>query len=155
MTRPAGLPSAAPPGRRVTFAVRGALVLMAVLFTAGVVYVLATTPPTPDSFYPKCTLYQATGIHCPGCGAGRAAHAALNGRLAQAFAYNPVAVVLLPVVGVVILLQLGRWLTGRKPPRAFVLDGRWIMLLAVVLILFMVLRNVPVYPFTLLAPHEL
>jgi hypothetical protein len=155
MTRPAGLPPAAPPDRRLKLVDRGALALLTVLFAAGVVNVLATTPPTPDSFYPKCMLYQATGIHCPGCGAGRAAHAALNGRFAQAFAYNPVAVALLPVVGVVVLVQLGRWMTGRPASRTVVLGGRWIMLLAVVLILFMVLRNIPVEPFTLLAPHEL
>ncbi|QDU21524.1 DUF2752 domain-containing protein [Urbifossiella limnaea] len=147
--------TAPPPDRRTRTAVRGALVGIAVLALGGVVSLIATTPPTPDSFYPKCTLYQATGLHCPGCGAGRAAHAALNGRVAQAFAYNPVAVLLLPVVVVVALVQTVQWARGRPTRTRIIVSGRWIMALAVALIVFMLLRNLPWYPFTLLAPHDL
>ncbi len=143
------------PNRRTRVAVRGALAAMAVLAAGGVVFLLATTPPTPDSFYPKCMMYQATGLHCPGCGTGRSAHAALNGRLAQAFAFNPFAVVLLPVVAGVVLYRLGRWALGRPAGNDLWIDGRWIWLLAVALLVFTVLRNIPVEPLTLLAPHEL
>lgn len=136
------------PQPRQRLAVRGGLLLMALAAVSGLTYLLATTPPTPDSFYPKCTMYQATGIHCPGCGTGRAVHAALNGRVRQAFAYNPVAVVLLPAVAVAVLASLAG--VNRNP-----LNGRWILLLAVVLIVFTVLRNLPFYPLTLLAPHDL
>jgi hypothetical protein len=128
---------------------------MAALALAGAVYFIAATPPTPDSLYPKCTLYQATGLHCPGCGAGRAAHAALNGRFAQAFAYNPIAVVLLPAVAVVVLVRVARWALGRPPRDGYLLSGRTILVLAAGLLLFMVLRNIPAEPFTLLAPHEI
>jgi hypothetical protein len=130
-------------------------VAIAALALAGAVYVITVTPPTPDSFYPKCTLYQATGLHCPGCGAGRAAHSALNGQFVQALAYNPVAVVLLPAVAVVVLVRIARWALGRPPRNGYLLSGRTILVLAVGLLLFMLLRNIPAEPFTLLAPHEL
>jgi hypothetical protein len=154
MTTPASR-TAPSPDRRTRTAVRGVLAAMAVLALGGVVYVLATTPPTPDSFYPKCMMYQATGLHCPGCGTGRATHAALNGRFLQAFAFNPFAVVLLPAVAVAVLVSLARWVTGRLGRSGFLVGGRWVLLLAVALVLFTVLRNIPVEPFTLLAPHEL
>lgn len=150
MTTPAPTPD-----RRTRTVVRGVLGAMAVLALGGVVYLLATTPPTPDSFYPKCMMYQTTGLHCPGCGTGRAAHAALNGRLVQALAFNPFAVVLLPLVIGVVLVRLGRWSRGRTVGNDLWIDGRWIWLLAVALIVFTVLRNIPAEPFTLLAPHEL
>lgn len=145
-----------PPGRRAASrTVRGPLVAMAVLALGGGAYLVAVTPPTPDSLYPKCVMYQATGLHCPGCGSGRAAHAALNGRVLQALAYNPFAVVLLPSLAVAGLVSFARWMTGRPGRSEYLISARWILTLAVVLVLFTVLRNIPVKPFSLLAPHEL
>src|SRR5689334_25389377 len=40
------------------------------------------------AFYPQCVFKQATGLDCPGCGATRAMHALLHGRVGEAFRYN-------------------------------------------------------------------
>lgn len=140
---------------RVCIAVRATLLGFTLLGGGFVAYLIASHPPRPDSLYPKCMLHQLTGLHCPGCGTGRAAHAALNGRLVQALAFNPVAVVLLPVVAGVVLYRAGRWALGRPVGNDLWVDSRWVWLLAGSLLVFAVLRNVPVEPFTLLAPHEL
>jgi len=145
------------PGRR--FLVRGAILAAVGLLAAGGLYVLAVEPPGEASYYPRCQFHQLTGLHCPGCGMTRAAHAALNGQFSQALAYNLLAPVFLPVVAVSILWSLWSWAWGgtdRRPTRR---PGRWTKwtpwVFFGVLLTFWVLRNLPVYPFTLLAPHEL
>jgi hypothetical protein len=122
------------------------------------VYILATVPPTDATPYPKCMLHQTTGLHCPGCGLTRSVHAALNGRFEQAFAYNALAVVILPYLGVSLVRSLWSWLWGTplRPSRLPAGVRKWMPLtIGVVMCLFWVLRNIPVYPFTLLAPHEI
>src|SRR5580704_8057393 len=83
---------------RHSLAVRVVLLLLAAAGVAGGVYVLAVVPPTDDSYYPRCQFHSLTGLQCPGCGITRALNAALNGRIAQALAYNPLAFIIIPVV---------------------------------------------------------
>ena len=143
-----------PSWSRRTILVRGGVAAVAVLLGGAALYLLANNPPTDDSYYPKCLSYQLTSIHCPGCGATRAVHALLNFNVLQALAYNPVLIALLPF-GV---FALGRtfWhrARGTTPGRlpGFVWFPR---IVAIVFIVFWILRNIPVYPFELLAPHEL
>ncbi len=138
--------------RRVRIGILAILALLAV----GVGFVVALYPPDDSSFYPKCQLHSLTGLHCPGCGLTRSVHAYLNGRFLQGLAYNPISWIVLPVLAMAVLRSLGSWAwggTSRKPrlrlPRWF----PWVI--AGALILFAILRNIPVYPLTLLAPHEL
>lgn len=39
-------------------------------------------------WFPKCKLYQFTGLKCPICGAQRAVHQFLHGNILAAFQYN-------------------------------------------------------------------
>jgi hypothetical protein len=143
-----------PLNRRQRVLVRVALAAGAVLLLAGGAFVLATVPPTAASFYPKCVSHQLLGIHCPGCGLTRAAHSLLNGRLAQAFAYNPLLVLLSPYLLFALVRSVWFWLWGTEPRRS-IFPARYTWVLLVVFVGYWVLRNVPVYPFTLLAPHEI
>ena len=75
----------------------------------------------------------------------------MHGQFGPAFAQNPLAMVLLPVV----VFCLARQLLSRAPllsPRA---AYRWNAGLLTVVLLFAVLRNIPVTPFSYLAPHSL
>jgi Protein of unknown function (DUF2752) len=134
--------------------VRVGLVAVAGLLLLTALYFVATNPPTDSSYYPKCLSYQITSIHCPGCGSTRALHALLNLQFEQAVAYNVVMVALLPLGIFVFLRSLWHRAQGTTPDRlpGFVWFPR---ILTVVLIAFWILRNIPVYPLTLLAPHEL
>lgn len=70
--------------------------------------------PSGQAFYPRCWLYQTTGLKCPGCGSTRALHALLHGEVRTALQLNPLA-----VLGTVIGAWLGvRWLWGWR-------RGRW------------------------------
>ncbi len=142
---------------RQRFLIRGAILAIAVVGIAAGVCVLTVFPPTPDSFYPKCTFHSLTGLHCPGCGLTRSVHSALNGRFAQAFVYNALGVILVPYLVVSVARSLWAWLwdTPPRPGRRTWVQTKLPWAFAIVLILFWILRNIPVYPFTLLAPHEL
>jgi len=78
----------------------------------------------------------------------RAAHQLLHGNVAQAFALNSLMVLTLPVL---VCAPIARRL-GIIPPR-WVLPAVYIWLLLGVILAYGVLRNVPVHPFTLLAPQ--
>ena len=98
---------------------------------------MATFPPTAASYYPKCISHQLLGIHCPGCGLTRAAHSLLNGRLAQAFAYNPLLVLLSPYLLFALVRTVWFWLWGTEPRRSiFPTRYAW-----VILVVFVFLQN--------------
>ena len=99
--------------------VRGALAAGAVLLVGAGAFVVATVPPTAASFYPKCLSHQLLGIHCPGCGLTRAAHSLLNGRLAQAFAYEPACWCCCRRISLIALMRsTWFWLWGTEPRRS-------------------------------------
>jgi hypothetical protein len=118
------------------------------------IWLLATQPPSDHSWYPRCQLHSLTGLHCPGCGTTRSLHAALNGRFQQAIAYNAPALVILPVLGWSLARSLGIW-RRNTPTREVAGSPVWPWVIGALLILYGILRNLPWYPFTLLAPHEL
>ncbi len=116
-------------------------------------YVLAVDPA--GGGYPRCLFYEATGYYCAGCGATRALHALLHGKLTEALHDNALFVVLLPVALALVLKWAGpawwenRWPSGQLAPRALVL--RALALLAVAAV-FMTARNLPGAPFGWLRP---
>jgi hypothetical protein len=140
--------------RRQRLIVRIALLILGAIGIAAGGYVLTVVPPTASSYYPKCISYQITGTHCPGCGTTRALHALLNGEVGQAFAYNALAIVAFPFLVVSLLRSLWFWLWDR-PGRPIKFPHQLTWAIAIAFILFWILRNIPVYPLTLLAPHEL
>jgi hypothetical protein len=132
---------------------RVALVLALVLPLAAVV--LARFPPDRTPWYPKCPTYTGLGLHCAGCGTARCLHALFNGRLLQAMAYNVLTVACLPFLFV--WLARHAWSVARgcaTPPRQWLTPAACWAVVAL-FISFTVLRNIPVDPFALLAPHEL
>jgi len=134
--------------------VRLAVVALFALALIAGVFVIATTSPTRDSIYPKCIAYTATGIHCPGCGTGRAAHFLLNGRPLDALRCNLFAPFILPFLLVALFRSLLIWALDRPFPepriRAF-----WLRLFVAALIIYTVARNIPSEPFRQLAPREI
>jgi hypothetical protein len=103
-------------------------------------------------FWPGCLFHRTTGLECPGCGMTRAAHALLTGDLARAFRCNPLGVVLLPLALLGCALELAGWVRARPLPWRlhFGVVGTWILAGAV--IAFGILRNIPMWPFSLLSP---
>lgn len=100
----------------------------------------------------RCLLNEFTGLHCPGCGMTRATRAALAGHWLEAFRFNPLGVILLPLALGAVGLELAGWVRDRPLPWRLKLGARGSVALAVAVMAFGVLRNVPVWPFDLLAP---
>ena len=121
-------------------------ILSAVLLL-GLLAVLFQFNPSHNSFYPLCVFHRITGLQCPGCGGLRAAHHLLRGELWMAFRFNPLAVLALPVAG---WFGVRRWRNGvsakRFSERA---AARWALGLFAVVMLFWILRNLPLDIFKL------
>jgi len=115
-------------------------------------------PPTDDSYYPKCTLHKYTGLHCPGCGLTRSVFSLLHGEVLQALAYNLLWPIVLPImvwgIGTSLWNQFfPRYEVNFRLPSALLAVWPWVLMIT--LLAFGILRNIPAYPFDLLAPHEL
>lgn len=152
MSEVAEAPEALRSGARLRL--RLVLVLAAAMLLPAGAAVLYSFPPTEYGFYPRCLFHAVTGLHCPGCGATRCLHALLHADLAQALAYNALFVLMLPLLLVGAgAMAYSAW-TGRPLFRRTLPAGAiWAFL--VVMIAYWVLRNIDVYPLTLLAPHGL
>ena len=79
----------------------------AVVMGGGILY--ACYDPGSSVYFPKCPFYFLTGLKCPGCGSQRAVHSLLHLDIAQAFSYNALLVLSLPI-----LLLLGYAELARK-----------------------------------------
>jgi hypothetical protein len=98
--------------------------------------------PTRVRIYPVCVFHRLTGLDCPGCGSLRALHQLLHGNLREAFHFNALLIVSLPVFA---------WL-GCRIARSEMMQQRpapirpvWVWLFIAAWILFGTLRNVPAF----------
>ncbi len=108
--------------------------------------------PVTAGFFPVCPLYAMTGLNCPGCGMTRGFHALFHGDILGALHYNallPVFFFVFFYFGVSMFLVLAR---GRGLSFKIFRPGL-IYSFLVILLAFGVVRNLPYYPFTLLAPQ--
>ncbi|MFB7949591.1 DUF2752 domain-containing protein [Kitasatospora phosalacinea] len=102
--------------------------------------------PNAPGHYPVCPVLQATGWWCPGCGGLRCVHALTRGDVLAAAHDNLLVVVLafgLAVLWLGWLVRAVRGAAGRPGwwPR---MTGRRAGVLVLVLLLFAVVRNLPV-----------
>lgn len=117
--------------------------------TAG--FLLFNFNPALEPFYPPCPFHLLSGLYCPGCGSLRACHQLLHGNLRGAFGLNPLLVVTLPFMAYSFISKASAIMGGRPLPVPFIRPV-WIWLLFWIIMAFWVLRNLPYYPFSLLAP---
>lgn len=127
-------------------------VILGILALAGAAWLLRQGGPNGLPWFPGCTFHWLTGLNCPGCGMTRAAHATLHGRLGEAFRFNPVGMVLLPLASVGVGLETLGWVRGKPLPFRMNVGsvGAWVIVWIV--IGFWIFRNLPWWPFTLLSP---
>ncbi|HUJ95448.1 MAG TPA: DUF2752 domain-containing protein [Terriglobales bacterium] len=127
---------------------------MAAVAAAVAIVILRIFDPATSGIFPPCPFHALTGWYCPGCGSLRAFHQLLHGNLRQALALNAFAVVASPFLAYGALSYALFQVRGKYLPRLF-LPAFWIRALCAAIIVFAILRNVPVYPLSLLAPRGL
>ena len=116
--------------------------LVVFLLLAGIGGILLVGVYRGVSWLPSCTLYKHTGIHCPGCGLTRAVKALMRFDVVEAFRYNPVAVVLSPLLLYWFSMEIWYWL--RREGREFVqLKAVYVKFIFVLVLCWFVARNVP------------
>jgi hypothetical protein len=123
----------------------GLAVVLAIGFT------LFRFDPTQYHYYPRCLLYTTTGIYCPGCGCLRAVHQLSHGHVLVALHYNPLFILSLPIIAWLATHYVPRCITGEPVPPLGI-SPIWGKVAIAFVILFSILRNIPVAPFNWLAP---
>ena len=121
-----------------------------IIFT-GLAVLFFVLNPTEHEIFPRCVFNSVTGYYCPGCGSQRAIHSLLHLNFAGVVGNN---FLFLPAVLLLIYHYsfsfLNKKFTWKLPNIFYIKSTPWIIL--GVIILFWVLRNLPVYPFNILAP---
>jgi hypothetical protein len=113
-----------------------------------VLFVLVFVDPRTARLAPICPLHATTGLHCPGCGTGRALHALVHGDLPLALRLNALTVAAIPVFLALALVVV------IHPEKPLPIPPLWLRLLIyAVLFVFFVGRNLPLAPFANWAPR--
>lgn len=107
--------------------------------------------PASSNLYPNSPFRALTGLYCPGCGTLRGLHQLLHGHLLAAFGFNPLMVLSLPFMSYSYASYVLRVMTGQGLPSVFI-KPIWIWRLLAVIIGYWILRNIPMAPFSYLAP---
>lgn len=102
-----------------------------------------------------CSFKEITGLECPGCGGQRSIYHLLHGDVLQALHYNAFFIIAAPFllyfyyIGVrVYILKQEQYL------KSFVFSSYFAYSLLIAVIVFFILRNIPLFPFTYLAPPQ-
>lgn len=126
----------------------GRLVLLLFAGAAGAVFAASGwMEGAAGGIVPRCPTNQWLGLYCPACGGTRAVMHLLHGDLAAALRHNPAVVLLLPVAAY--LFVAGIDVTSRA-------WRRWeVATLVLGIVLFTLVRNIPAWPWELLAPPRI
>ena len=127
------------------------LIIGSILVVALLLVYFFFDPTATDSYFPGCPLYNTTGIYCPGCGSQRALHSLLHLDFKSVLSYN---LLFIPATGVVlynVFVRIYNRVSSRQIPNVIYTKTFAIIVLIVILI-FWVLRNLPIHPFNHLAP---
>lgn len=119
------------------------LILSVVVMFALLVVAVWRDPSVLTTFPPPCIFRKATGIYCPGCGSTRALRALFGGDFFAALRYNPFSVAVLFALPTLLVL---------RRPQFRALYYRLAVVVCGVVLVFTILRNVPLPAFDFLRP---
>jgi len=119
------------------------------ILAAGAILLLYFFVEPKNGNLPKCVFNQLTGFYCPGCGVQRSFHALLNGHIISALSFNLLFIFLLPLI----LYFIAYFILGKKyAADSFIYNKKFSLTILILVLGFWILRNIPVHPFSWLAP---
>ncbi|MFV0420396.1 MAG: DUF2752 domain-containing protein [Dysgonomonas sp.] len=128
------------------------LLILSIIFPVVIVYVYYSIYDMMGN-NALCTFREATGLECPGCGGQRSLHYLLHGNILQALHYNLFFVIALPFLAYFYVMAIRVYILNQKEClKSFIFSSWFGFSLLAFLILFFILRNIPFWPFTYLAP---
>jgi hypothetical protein len=138
--------------RQYDFARRAAPIVGGGALAVSAAFLATHDPGATGSRFPACAFHQITGLWCPGCGLTRGTYQLLHGHVGAALSYN----VLTPLALAAIIVVWVGWLRaswGAPPPHVPARTAHWLaVVIPTLLIVYGVLRNIPVAPLSSLAP---
>ncbi len=130
--------------------------LIKLLFTGAALLVIVVvyyfTDARVSHFFPSCPFQALTGLFCPGCGSQRAFSALLHANFISALDYNILLVACLPLLTYSAVATVINTISKKQVDRSIFYSPLFAKIFLVTVIAFGILRNIPVYPFLILAP---
>ena len=118
---------------------------------AGLAVLFFDLDPAKHNIFPRCLFNSVTGYYCPGCGSQRAIHSLLHFDIAGVVSYN---ILFIPAFLLIIYHYLhpvlNRFFEWKLHNIFYFKSTPWIIFGFV--LAFWILRNLPFYPFSVLAP---
>lgn len=119
------------------------------LYIGSIIACVATLVITDHVALP-CMIKLITGYYCPGCGATRAVISLFKGQLYQAFRYNSIIFIDIPII---LFLGIFEKLFGKDNKIIKCISNIVLIILLILTIMYGVLRNFP--SFSYLAPTKI
>lgn len=107
--------------------------------------------PEKKGIFPPCPFKYITGLYCPGCGTLRGIHQLLHGNFLKALHMNPLMVLSIPFI---VFVKAYEWYHKfiKNNNKRLVFTHNFYIILLTIIFSYWILRNINIYPFTLLAP---
>jgi hypothetical protein len=131
--------------------IRLLIIFAAVLLTALLYFFVDAR--NENNLLPRCMFNSLTGLYCPGCGSQRALSAMLHGDFADALHYNLLMMISLPFIIYSAIIFIINTFRQKQIVQKFFYSAGFAKIFFIAVIIFWVIRNIPFYPFNLLAPR--
>ena len=110
--------------------------------------------PSDHSFFLFCPFKYCTGYDCPGCGSQRAIHQLAHGNFSSAYRFNPLMVLSIPLVLYGFGIKVWNYLYSTEHRVKLFYSNFFIYTYFIIVLLFWILRNLPIEPFKHLLPSN-
>ncbi|MBP3461837.1 MAG: DUF2752 domain-containing protein [Bacilli bacterium] len=94
-----------------------------------------------------CIFHKITGLYCSGCGISRMIKEIFRLNFYQAFRYNPLCFILFPLLLMYLIYSIYLWITEKEDKIIKKIDPKIIYILLIIVILFGIMRNIPMFSF--------